>query len=217
MKGETMKYILWDWNGTLFDDFEICRRTIDKLLENHGVKPLKTAEKYREVFQFPVTEFYKNAGLDFEKTPFEVLAKEYMDMYIPLSEDKTQCKLNENAVFILQTLKERGFSQEILSASKIDTLKKQVESFGIEKYFDNIMGINDIYARSKAEIAREWKETRHIPAENIVFIGDSMHDLEIAEILGCRCLLFGGGHQYIPEKSDRYEKINYLTEVAEKV
>ncbi len=211
-----MKYVLWDWNGTLFDDFDICMYTIDILLENHGVRPLGTADKYRSVFKFPITEFYKQAGLDFSETPFEILAKEYMDIYTPLSRDKSRCGLNPDAESVLRSLCEKGIKQEILSASKIETLKMQVESFGIEKYFDNLMGISDIYARSKAEIALEWKNKNKIPTEDIIFVGDSLHDFEVSEIIGCRCLLYTGGHQMIPD-SKKYEKISSLTEVLEKI
>ena len=99
-----MKYVLWDWNGTLFDDLDACRYVLDKLLENHGLLPRKTVESYREVFCFPIIEFYKNAGFDFSKTTYEVLAREYMDMYIPLSYDKEKCKLNPDAKETLKML-----------------------------------------------------------------------------------------------------------------
>lgn len=213
-----MKYILWDWNGTLFDDLDICRYTIDRLLKNHGLKPLKTKENYRKAFQFPITQFYKNIGLDFIETPFEALAEEYMNIYIPLSRDKNKCNLNKEAKDTLKILKDRGFKQNILSASKIDTLKNQVRSFGIENYFEDIMGIGDIYAKSKSETAIKWKKKNSIPTDNIIFIGDSLHDLEISELIGCKCFLYSGGHQQISEDANgKYEKIDSLTEVIKKI
>lgn len=209
-----MKYILWDWNGTLFDDFEICRYTIDKLLTSNGLPPLESDEDYRRKFCFPITRFYENLGLDFSKKPFEKLAVEYMDIYIPLSRDKKVCNLNCDAVKTLSAFSEKGYRQYIISASKADVLKSQVESFGIEKFFSEIAGIGDIYAGSKAEIALEWEKKNGVSPSDIVFIGDSLHDFEIASLLGCRCLLYTGGHQEIPE-SKNYEKINSLIKAVD--
>ena len=212
-----MKYVLWDWNGTLFDDLDICRETIDTLLKRHGIKPLVTIEKYRSVFCFPITEFYKNAGFDLAQISFELLAREYMEIYLPMSFDKTKCSLNKNALDVIKELDSRGFSQTIISASKTDILKRQINNFGIENMFDEIFGIGDIYAKSKADIARNWKEKYTPQPTDAVFIGDSLHDSEVSEIIGCRCLLYDGGHQKIPENDDKYEKITSLWEVTEKI
>lgn len=209
-----MKYILWDWNGTLFDDFDICRYTIDKLLTDNGLPTLSSDEEYRRKFCFPITRFYKNLGLDFSKKPFEKLAVEYMDIYIPLSRDKKVCNLNKNAVKTLSAFSKKGYRQYIISASKADVLKSQVGSFGIEKFFAEIAGIGDIYAGSKAEIALEWEKKNGVSPSDIVFIGDSLHDFEISSLLGCRCLLYTGGHQNIPE-SKGYEKINSLAKAVD--
>ena len=42
----------------------------------------------------------------------------------------------------------------------------------------------------------------------MLYIGDSLHDAEAAEILGCKCLLFAGGHQYLPPDRTGYTVIN---------
>lgn len=206
--------VLWDWNGTLFDDFEICRYTIDKLLENNGLDKLRSDEEYRNAFCFPITEFYKNLGLDFDKKPFADLAAEYMDVYLPLSRDKAKCGLNVNAIETLSAFREKGYSQYIISASRADILKKQVESFGIENFFDGIAGIGDIYAGSKAEIALEWQRQNDVAPEETVFIGDSLHDFEIAKLLSCRCLLYSGGHQALSENGE-YPVINSLAKAVD--
>lgn len=209
-----MKYVLWDWNGTLFDDFEICRYTIDRLLEMNGLSKLHSDEEYRRAFCFPITEFYKNLGLDFDKKPFSALAAEYMEINLPLSRDKSRCGLNSDALKTLEAFRQKGYLQYIISASKSDILKKQVESFGIENYFEEIAGIGDIYAGSKAEIALEWREKNGISPENVTFIGDSLHDFEISKLLSCSCLLYSGGHQALPESND-YTVINSLAKAVE--
>ena len=35
-----LKKIVWDWNGTLLDDVDLCFSCINRLLVNHDLKPL---------------------------------------------------------------------------------------------------------------------------------------------------------------------------------
>ena len=74
------KHIIWDWNGTLFDDVELCHNIINRLLKRNEIEEI-SLQKYKEIFDFPVKKYYQKAGLDFKKTSFEVLGKEFMDEY----------------------------------------------------------------------------------------------------------------------------------------
>ena len=47
---QKIQTIVWDWNGTLLDDVELCRHTINRLLVKRGLKRLDL-EQYRRVFQ----------------------------------------------------------------------------------------------------------------------------------------------------------------------
>ena len=74
------KHIIWDWNGTLLNDVDFCRRIINRILVENDLPEL-SLNRYREIFTFPVEDYYKTAGLDFSKTSFEVLGKDFMVEY----------------------------------------------------------------------------------------------------------------------------------------
>ena len=59
--------------------------------------------------------------------------------------------------------------------------------------FEEIMGIDNIYAESTIALAKAWRQ-RH-PDERVMFIGDTTHDYETAEVLGADCYLISAGHQ----------------------
>ena len=50
------KYVIWDWNGTLFDDVEISVYTMNKMLEKTGYKNRIDLDLYKKIFTFPVSE-----------------------------------------------------------------------------------------------------------------------------------------------------------------
>ena len=57
------KHIIWDWNGTLLDDTWLCVEGINQALIKRNLTPI-SEDRYREVFTFPVRDYYKKLGFD---------------------------------------------------------------------------------------------------------------------------------------------------------
>ncbi len=184
------KYIVWDWNGTLFDDAHVCIDVMNGMLERRGLKEL-TPERYREIFTFPVEDYYKAAGWDFSREPFAELAVEYITEYLRRAAD---CGLRQGAEEVLEELRERGHIQLIVSASEAAALMEQVRSCGIEGYFEAVLGLGNVFAATKDGLAREYMRAGGIAPEEVAFIGDTTHDWQVAGAIGCDCILIEGGH-----------------------
>ncbi|MDD6568081.1 MAG: HAD family hydrolase [Eubacteriales bacterium] len=186
------KYIIWDWNGTLFDDVEISVDTMNKMLEKTGYKNRIDLDLYKEIFTFPVSDYYQKAGFDFSKDKFEDLAKIYVEVYTSL---QFTASLNEEAVSTLEFVKKRGYKQIIVSACEKNRLLNQVEKFNVKGYFDAVLGIDDDLAVSKASIAKKWFDDNNINKDEVLFIGDTVHDYEVSQSIACDCVLVSCGHQ----------------------
>ena len=91
MSGETT--IIWDWNGTLLNDVHIALSTMNSLLIKYNL-PILTENRYRDIFQFPVENYYIYAGFSFEKIPFQQLADQFIMSdsitKVPLELDRTR-------------------------------------------------------------------------------------------------------------------------------
>ena len=184
-------HIIWDWNGTLFNDVKWCIKIINEMLAKRNIKVLSGVSEYHNVFCFPIKNYYKNIGFDFEKEPFENLAKEYIFLY---HLDKTgNSRLNNDAEFVLESIKRKQIKQLIISASEAENLLLQISEFEIHHYFDEILGLSDIYAKSKINIGLDYVARKGV--ENGLLIGDTKHDYEVANALGFDCLLIAIGHQ----------------------
>ncbi|MEG1550017.1 MAG: HAD family hydrolase [Ruthenibacterium sp.] len=189
---QNIKTVLWDWNGTLLNDVVLCNHLLNTLLTRHGYAPIGNLTEYRNVFCFPISEYYQKAGFDFTRDPFVSLADEYMTLYLGQCAD---CTLQTDAEEVLHILQKRGMRQAILSASQREILAKQVAQYGITSYFDALVGIDDVLGSSKIEAGRAWFEKSGIAPCETVMIGDSVHDFEVAAALGVHCVLYSGGHQ----------------------
>lgn len=187
------KIVVWDWNGTLLNDVDLCVETINRLLESEGVATFPDKDAYQRTFQFPIIEYYQKAGFNFDKTPFEELAHRYMSYYQPRS---LNCPLQKGSEAVLQDLKEKGLKQYVLSASKLDLLYEQVRQYAIMPYFEEVFGLDNIHAFSKKELAASCVASHGWRREDVVFIGDSVHDYEVAQYAGCDSILVTTGHEH---------------------
>ena len=167
--------ILWDWNGTLLDDVALCNDALNRLLARYGYPQRYDREGYRAVFGFPVQEYYARAGFDFARHSFDPLA--------------------DGARDALDAFAAAGLRQVILSASPVTTLRRQVEERGVARYFDRLLGLGDIYAKSKVDLGLAYLRETGFDPGRAVMIGDSVHDFEVAQALGVACVLQSGGHQ----------------------
>lgn len=196
-------HLIWDWNGTLLDDLDVSIEALNQLLIKEGMPIVTDVDAYKRVFQFPVIRYYEHVGFDFEKTPFSVLAQGYMDYYRPHS---FACALHEGALDTLKLAKQKGYRQMILSASDLEFLKKQMAMYPIAQYFDDVLGLNHMHADSKASLAKRYVENCGIDPKHILFIGDSVHDYEVASNAGCDCVLLACGHEHV----DKLKKCDAL-------
>jgi phosphoglycolate phosphatase len=185
------KYIVFDFNGTIIDDVQLCLDLLNEMLEVEHL-PLVSYSRYKEIFTFPIIEYYKKAGFTFENRSFKEMSEWFVKKYQPAS---YKCNLYPNIREEIASLKERGYKVILLSASQIDNLKEQTDRFNITSLFDKILGIDNIEAKSKLEIAKKYFEKENINMKECLFIGDSTHDYEVGHTLGGDVLLVTYGHQ----------------------
>lgn len=188
-----IKHIIWDWNGTLLNDLDVSIDALNYILRQEQLPEVTQIEEYRKYFQFPVIEYYKKVGFDFHKTPFSELAKAYMAQYQPKS---LQCDLHVGVKKTLETAKRLGYQQYLLSASNLQFLHEQLAVYDIAPYFNAIKGLDNIHAHSKAELAKAFVQSSDMNPSEVVFVGDSVHDSEVAKYAGCNCILIAAGHEH---------------------
>jgi phosphoglycolate phosphatase len=184
--------ILWDFNGTLIDDVSVCVDCINTLLSRRNLKTM-SIDEYRDAFDFPVRGFYERFGFDFTAETYDAIADEWIQEYH--SQMQTRMTLRAGARELIAALDASGNRQGVLSAYKEDSLRAALDGLGLNGRFDPIIGGGDYHANGKLDVARERLATVNIPLQNIVLIGDTVHDYDVARALGMQAVLISDGHQ----------------------
>jgi len=184
------KQIIWDWNGTLWDDAWLCVEINNNMLCRRS-KPEIDIGIYQENLVFPVSDYYESIGFNYIDDPYESLAEEFIGEY---TERRFECDLQANARALIEHLAGVGMPQAVLSAYQHDTLIEAVDYFDLTRFFDDVIGLNDIYAAGKVENGLKFVSGLRVEPSEVLFIGDTVHDFDVAQAMGVDCILVEGGH-----------------------
>ena len=183
-------HIIWDWNGTIIDDADLCVDIVNELLSKNGLDLVRKSF-YQENFVFPVYEYYSKIGLASTGVGFDKVSKYFITEY---RKRYHNCSLHDNITALLETFKNRGINHSVLSAGCQNDIDNFIKSQKLDPIFDFSTGVRNTDASGKVEIADIHRLKIFYPNNKILLIGDTVHDYEVASHLGIDVVLFSGGH-----------------------
>ena len=194
------KYILFDLDGTLVDSGEGITKSVEYALAHFGVKPKTREELYRFIGPPLADSFMRFCGFTREQ------AGEAVDSY---RQRYAAVGVHENSVYpgIIETLKKLCGMGAVcaLATSKPEVFANiVVDEMGFRPYLTGVFGaeLDDAEGRKrrlrleKADvIAYAMEMLGAVKREEVLMVGDRMHDIEGAKangIVSCG-VLFGFG------------------------
>lgn len=184
------RHLIWDWNGTLLDDLDLGISVMNAILARRAL-PLLDRARYHALFDFPVRDYYYRLGFDPAQDTFEQLSVEFISGY---DARRLESTLHGETRRVLAAAQAAGLRQSILSAYRQETLREIVAHFGLDGHFDHIAGLDNIHAHSKVALGRDLIRRLDTDPGDILLVGDTLHDLEVARELGVDCALVAAGH-----------------------
>lgn len=200
------KYVIWDWNGTLLDDLEHTWKTGNSLLAHEGRQKV-SLDYYLDHFVFPVSEYYRGLGFDVDNSEyFKKICNFFVDTYM---KEIKSCRIKPEMKLILKILNEQGLKQSILSAADQVSLQEMVSQQGVESYFENIFGLANKEATCKVGRGRELinKLSENYSKNDLIIVGDTLHDLEVGHINGVDVVLVTHGHNSKQRLLAQHDKV----------
>ncbi|MET9777101.1 HAD family hydrolase [Streptomyces sp. NPDC006367] len=189
---QTGAHIVWDWNGTLFQDNEAIIEATNAAFAELGLAPI-TLEQYRSLYCVPVPKFYERLmGRLPTDAEWELMDGVFHRHY---TAHRVRCGLTEGAAELLAGWRSAGHSQSILSMYGHEELVPLVKGLGIETHFLRVEGRTGPSGGSKAEhMVRHLAALEPVvePARTVV-IGDAADDAVAARHAGARAVLYTGG------------------------
>jgi phosphoglycolate phosphatase-like HAD superfamily hydrolase len=188
-----VRHLVWDWNGTLFDDQVAVVAAVNDALARLGAAPID-ADTYRNHFTRPVQRFYERVvGHPIAPEHWRLLDDTYHDSYGAWVE---RLALAADATAALQAAEAAGLTQSLLSMWRHQDLVPLVERLGIGRYFARVDGLRVPGGAGKTEHLVAHLEALRVDAAAVLLVGDALDDLEAARAVGARCVLYDGGSHH---------------------
>ncbi len=186
--------MVWDWNGTLLDDFELTARTATGSLAELG-HPGLTGQDIREHFRRPYTAFY--SSLLGRPVSDEELARIREAYEVGYHAHMFTAPLRRDAESALDRVAGRA-TQSLLSLAPDRQLQALVDHHAIRHRFVLVEGSHTDSDHNKAGSLRAHLRAISAEPARAVVIGDTVDDQEAAVACGTRVILVTGGNQSRP-------------------
>jgi len=186
-------HVVWDWNGTLFDDHVAVLAAVNDALALVQLPPID-ADTYRRHYTRPVERFYERvAGRPIQPGEWQTLDDAYHDSYRAWVE---RLRLAPDAVAALEAAEAAGLTQSLLSMLRHEDLAPLVERLGIGRFFRRVDGLHAHGGGGKAEHLVAHLAALEVEPSAAVLVGDSLDDLAAARAVGAACVLYDGGSHH---------------------
>lgn len=191
-------HVVWDWNGTLLDDFDIILEAASASCLPLRGQPLAAAE-YRSHFTRPVQTFYERiVGRSISSAEWSELTTRFNQAYLDALD---RACLARDAHDALDTVERVGLSQSLLSMWSHDDLVTALQRHGIADRFAVVQGkeVPDTGEDTKAGHLADHLDRlaqaqgRAVVAARVLVVGDTLDDAAAATAVGARCVMVEGG------------------------
>jgi phosphoglycolate phosphatase-like HAD superfamily hydrolase len=190
MGHDGVRHLVWDWNGTLFDDHAAVVAAINDALALVRLGPIDS-ETFRSHYTRPVERFYEQvAGRPIEPGEWRTLDERY---HLSYGASVERLELASDALAALAAAEAAGLTQSLLSMWRHHDLVALVERLGIGRFFLRVDGLRVPGGGAKTEHLVAHLDALEVEAPASLLVGDSLDDLAAARAVGAGCVLYDGG------------------------
>lgn len=178
-----MKTYLFDFDGTLVDSMPAFIRVMLRILDENNVPYGEDIIKtITPLGVLGTAEHFVRMGIGLPLEEIIERMKQYL-MHAYLYEIQAK----DNVLSTLKTLKERGASLNVLTASPHITLDPCLKRVGLFELFDNVWSCDDFHTtKADPQIYVRAAERMGVPVEQVLFLDDNYNADKTAKAAGMR-------------------------------
>lgn len=200
------KHIVFDVDGTLIDSETAVLKSLQKTLQEEGIK------KSLEELKFSLGIPGRDALLILKINDLERVEEKWMKNVTIYADEIT---LFDGVKQVIQELKYKNFKLGIITSKTKEEYNTDFIKFDIHSYFDLVICTDDtIKHKPDGEPMEKYIEITGASKEEIIYIGDSIYDMQCSKNAGVNsALALWGAHN--PEKIESNYKLKYPKDILD--
>ncbi|MDB5967377.1 MAG: family hydrolase [Polaromonas sp.] len=181
MQVKNFDLIAFDWDGTLFDSTKIIVRCIQAAVADvGGTVPSDQAAGY--VIGLGLMQALAHAAPDVPPEKYPALGERYRHHYASHYDDLS---LFDGVLPLLAGLKAKGHLLAVATGKSRRGLDEALHSVELRGMFDGSRTADETAGKPHPRMLLELMEEFNLPAQRVLMVGDTTHDLQMALNAGC--------------------------------
>ncbi len=186
-----MRYdlIVFDWDGTLMDSTGVIASSIQAACADLGL-PIPDDNTARHVIGLGLEQALQHAVPDMPAAMRPALVERYRHYF--LAQD-TRIPLYPGARELVLALHAQGYQLAIATGKSRAGLQRVLDAAGLSPYFHAIRTSDQTFSKPHPAMLLEIMEELGVAAERTLMIGDTSHDVLMAQNAGVDVVAIGHG------------------------
>ncbi len=190
------KLVVFDWNGVILSDTKACFESDNYIISHYGGTPVDM-KTYKDTIVIPAIDFYTLHGCDRKKLVSNT--KKLGDLFRNYCKSRSaKCRTRSGSRHLLKFIKNSSMKAIILSNDTVKDLNSQLKRLGMEDYFESVLANTEndtsMKKQGKGQKLKKYLRKQNYKSSEIIIIGDSPEEAEIAQKQGLSSVLITGGY-----------------------
>ncbi|ABR49090.1 HAD-superfamily hydrolase, subfamily IA, variant 1 [Alkaliphilus metalliredigens QYMF] len=201
-----IKYIIFDFDGTLVDSLDIAINAVNKLSDKFGFKKVKK-EEFDFLRKLSIPERCKHLSVPMYKLPF--WAAHFYNEYKSSIQD---IALFEGIKEVLDELRNRGYELAIISSNSEDNIREFLEK-------NQIYSIKEVFASKhifgKDKVLNAFMKKEKLSNSEIIYVGDEERDILACKKVGVKIISVSWGFDLL--ETIKQKEPDYIVNSPEEI
>lgn len=178
------KLIVFDWDGTLMDSAAIIAACVQAASCDKGL-PVPSEQSARHIIGLGLNDAMAYLFPQLDPAGYREVADRYRHHFLALGRE---IPLFEGACDLVEDLHDAGFLLAVATGKARRGLDRELESTGLKRFFHATRCADETLSKPNPAMLVEILHELGIVATDSLMVGDTTHDIEMAEGAGVSAL-----------------------------
>lgn len=178
--GKRFELLVFDWDGTLYDSTGNIVRALQAACRENGLpEPSEAASRY--VIGLELSRGLRHIAPDFPDERLPALIASYRRHYQETDQD---IHLFPGIAALIETLHASGHRLAVATGKNRRGLSRALASSGLEPYFAASRCADDCFSKPHPQMLEQLMDEFAVSGDQTLMVGDTTHDLQMANNAG---------------------------------
>lgn len=210
MTVKTYQLYVFDWDGTVMDTTGLIAQGMQQACVAMGYRA-PDLDACRETIGLPFVESFAKVLPEFRYEDIDAFLTAYRNWYL---QREAQVDVMQGLETLFAGMTGEGLRLAVATGKSRQGLIRVFNRTGLEKYFEATVTADESFPKPNPAMLEKLSDETGVDVHDMVMIGDSIHDLQLAQNAGCDAVAVTWGAAR-PEELKVYPAVAYVPTVAE--